>query len=184
MKFQERIPKLVIKPSEIDGQDMFGLNLNDNTTTCRDCGSHLFYLKQELGVVAEENEFGIYNNLSNRTYNIRPVGLVLYCAECGEFEENYVNFCYDKDTIVCTWNELGDTEKVEIEYCLNQWDQKGDFTPQYKGIETITLKEKLKEYEKKHPIKSLIKPKKKTKTSPKKISFVGKKQPGKRKNKR
>lgn len=156
MKFQERIPKLVIKPDEIDGPDCFGFNLNDNTTTCRDCGSHLFYIKKELGVIAEESDYGIMGNRSNennRTYRISEIGLVLYCAECGEFEENYTNFCYDKDTIVCSWDELGGSEVVEIEYCLHQWDQKGDFKPQWKCSELIYLKEQLKEYEKKHPLK-------------------------------
>ena len=156
MKIQERMPKLVIKPDEIDGPDAFGLNLNDNTVTCLDCGSHLFYIKEDLGVVAEESDYGIWGNRpnkNNRTYRVREVGLSIFCAECGAFNEIYHSFCYDKDTIVCSWDELGGAEKVEVEYCLHQWDQKGDFTPQWKSTETNVLKEKLIEYEQKHPIK-------------------------------
>ena len=156
MKIQERMPKLVIKPDEIDGPDAFGLNLNDNTVTCLDCGSHLFYIKEDLGVVAEESDYGIWGNRpnkNNRTYRVREVGLSIFCAECGAFNEIYHSFCYDKDTIVCSWDELGGAEKVEVEYCLNQFNQKGDFTPQWKTAETNVLKEKLIEYEQKHPIK-------------------------------
>lgn len=174
MKFQERIPKLVIKPGEIEDSSHWALSLNDNTTTCGGCGSHLFYIKQELGVVAEENDFGIWGNRSNktnRTYCVREIGLTLYCAECGEYEETYHNFCYDKDTMVCTWDELSAVEKVEIEYCLYQWNQKGDFKPQWKCVEANYLKKKLKEYEKKHPLKlekRRVKKKKKVKGGKKK----------------
>ena len=153
MIYKKQIHELVILPSEIKDNNSWGLNLNNNTTTCGDCGSHLFYIKEELGVVAEEHDMMIMNNRGHRMYNIRPIGLVLYCAKCSSFSEVYHSFCYDKDTIVCSWDELGGAEKIEIEYCLDQWDQKGDFKPQYKCSEVIYLKEKLKEYEKKHPLK-------------------------------
>ncbi len=152
--FRKRIPKIVIKPDEIESNDCFGLNLNENTITCSDCGSHLFYIKKELGVVAEEHDYGIWNNRSNRIHCVRTVGVIIYCAECGAFNEHYRNFCFDKDNLICTWDELGGCGVVEIKHCLHQWDQKGDFKPQWKCSEVITLKEKLKEYEKKHPIKN------------------------------
>jgi len=167
MKIQTRIPKLVIKPDEIDDNNHWALNLNENTTTCNDCGSHLFYIKEELGVVAEENDYMVINNRSEKTYDVRVIGLTLYCAECGAVGELYYNFCYDEDKVVCSWDELGGSEKIEIGYCLNQWNQKGDFKPQWKCGEVVYLKEKLKEYEKKHPLK-LDKPRKVKKKSVKK----------------
>ncbi len=49
-----------------------------------------------------------------------------------------------------SFDELGDAEMPEVEYCLNQFDQKKDFKPQYKWAELKELKEKLIEYEKKY----------------------------------
>lgn len=179
MKIQERIPKLVIKPNEIDGQDVFGLNLslNDNTVKCTDCGSHLFYIKIHWGIVAENDDYSILGNKSNRTYCLREVGMHLYCAECGVFEEMYHKWYYPEDKIIMTFEEVEMAEKCEVEYCLRQWDQKGDFKPQYNWSELISLKEKLKEYEKKHPIKLDKKPikkkQKKRKPERKKIKVSG-----------
>lgn len=153
MKEKIRIPKLVIIPSEVDDKSMFALNLNDNVLACRDCNSNLFYVKIEWGVVAEENSYGIMGNKSNRQYVLREIGFVLYCAECGEFEENFVKWFYPEDKVVCQWDEINGAERAEIEYSLRQFDQKGDFTPMYKCPEVNLLKEKLKEYEKKYPDK-------------------------------
>jgi len=161
MKTQTRMPKLVIKPDEIEDKNYWALNLNENTTTCRDCGSHLFYIKEDLGVVVEENDYMVMHNRSEKAYAIRPIGLTLFCAECGAVGELYHSFCYDEDKVVCSWDELGSVEKVEIEYCLNQFNQKGDFTPQWKCSEANFLKQKLREYEKLHPLKLEKKRKKK-----------------------
>jgi len=152
--FKKRIPKSVIRVDEIESKEIFGLNLNENTVACDCCGSYLCYIKTNLGVVAEDDDYGIIGNRGNRTYNVREIGLTIYCAECGEYIESYSSFSYDRDKVVCTWDELGDSEKAEIDYCLSQWDQKGDFKPQWKCSEVNVLKEKLKEYEKKHPIKN------------------------------
>lgn len=151
MKAKDRIPKLVILPGEISDNTGFALNLNEDTVTCNDCGSHLFYIKIEWGVVVEEHDYGILGNRSKRIYALREVGFALYCAECGQFEESYWKWFYPEDKVICTWDEINGAEKSEIEYCLRQFDQKGDFTPQYKCAEVNLLKEKLKEYEKKHP---------------------------------
>ena len=45
---------------------------------------------------------------------------------------------------------------VEIEHCLQQFNQKADFTSLYKYHGFTRLKEKLLEYEKKHPIKKKV----------------------------
>ncbi len=162
--YQKKQHKLVIIPNEIRDNAHWALNLNDDTITCSDCGSHLFYIKIEWGVVAEDNNYGIMGNrqnITNRTYNLREVGFALYCAECGEFEEHYWKNLYPEDKLICTWDELAGAEKAEIEYCLNQFDQKGDFKPSWKNPEVNVLKEKLKEYEKKYPLKKETKRKKK-----------------------
>lgn len=153
---KERIPKLVIKPCDIqERKGSFQICSNENLVMCYDCKSPLFYTKIDWGVVAEDNEYGIINNKSNRVYSLREIGLVLYCAECGSFLEHYGKYFYPENNVVFwdfDFDEIDSDERAEIECCLNQFNQKGTFEARYKSNIFVELKAKLLEYEKAHPV--------------------------------
>ncbi len=149
----EQIRKLVIRPDEIEGEDNWNISLNRNLFSCGDCNSNLSYVKIEWGVVAEDSWYGVMGNKDNRTYALREIGLVIYCAECGHFHEQYSKWFFPEDKLIMRFDELEDAEMPEVEYCLNQFNQKKDFKPQYKFSELGELKKKLLEYEKKYPLK-------------------------------
>jgi len=151
----EQIRKLVIKPSEIEDENSWRMSLNKNLFSCQECNSNLAYVKIEWGVVVEDNWYGIVGNKDNRTYSLREIGLSVYCAECGCFHEYYSKCFYPEDKMIMRFDEIEEIEMVEVEYCLNQFNQKKDFKPQYnyEEYELKELKKKLIEYEKKHPIK-------------------------------
>jgi len=148
----EQIRKLVIKPDEIKDENSWSMSLNKNLHSCQDCNSNLTYIKINWGVVAEDNNYSVLGDRSTRTYSLREIGLTIYCAECGCFHENYAKWFYPEDKLIMRFDELEEVEMPEVEYCLNQFDQKGDFKPQYKWFELNELKRKLIEYEKKFPI--------------------------------
>jgi len=147
---KRRIPKLVIVPYEITREKLF----NRDFIKCRDCNSNLMYIEIQYGIVKEEEWYGIMGNKSNRTYNVRETGFCLYCAECGEFVENYCKFYHDDEIVYQLEGNTDEDEMVEINYCLHQFNQKRDFTPQYKFAELNIIKEKLKEFELKYPEKA------------------------------
>ena len=149
----EQIRKLVIRPDEIEGEDNWSINLNKNLHSCGNCNSNLSYVKMEWGVVSEDFIFQVMGNRSERTYALREIGLTIYCAECGRFHEHYSKWFYPEDKLIMSFDELEEAEMPEVEYCLNQFNQKGDFKPQYKWSKLGELKKKLIEYEKKYPIK-------------------------------
>ena len=150
-KMKDRIPKLIIKAEEIEAN--WNLKQEEQMFTCQSCGSMIFYIKKILGVVAEESLFQIVGWRGKRNYQIREVGINLFCAECGKTNEYYHTFQYDKDAVVCNYDDIDGEEVNEIEFCLRQFNEKGKFTPLFKTGEAKLLKEKLEEYEKKHPIK-------------------------------
>lgn len=146
---EKRIPKLVIAPSELDCK----YNLMKDFVNCPYCNSNLLYIKITWGIVVEENEYGVMWNKSNRTYEIRETGFSLHCAECGDFIEHYIKF-YPEDRIIYEFEKdlsWDDYERNEVDYCLHQFNQKRDFTPNYKFGELNLMKDKLLEYEKKYP---------------------------------
>lgn len=156
MENKKTIPELVILPSQIKGKDSFSINTNNNMISCNDCNSSLFYIKINWGVVAEEYDYGILGNKDNRVYVLREIGFSIYCAKCGEFNENYYKYFYPEDKLVMSdfdLDEIDEDERAEIEVCLNQFNQKKDFTARYKIPIFTELKKKLKEYEDKHKIK-------------------------------
>ena len=154
---KKRIPELVIIPDQIKGSTFWGLKLEENMFTCQDCGSMIVYVQKILGVTANDLDYSIVGWRSMRDYRISEIGINLYCAKCGESIELYHNFCWQKDQVVCEYDALEGEEMVDIEYCLRQFNEKGDFVPRFKTGETKLLKEKLVEYEKKHPLKKLNK---------------------------
>ena len=152
---QRKTEKLVIVPSDIDYNN-FSLPTNENLQCCLDCNSNLHYIVLKYGVVVEEYDYGVMHNRSNRIYTLRPVGIDIFCAECGCFNEFYTKWFYPEDKLVILFDELVEidaVEKAEVEHCLNQYDQKGNFQPLYKCSCLSELKKKLDEYEKKHPVK-------------------------------
>ena len=149
----KQIKKLVISPDEFDDENNFSLSLHDNLVSCRSCGSNLSYVKIRWGIIAEDNWFEILGDRGNRRYELREIGLDVYCAECGDFNEFYSKWFYPEDKLIIGFDELEDVEMHEIKHCLNQFNQKGNFKPLWKNYKVDLLKEKLIEYEKKHPIK-------------------------------
>lgn len=156
MKVKEMMHKLVINPNDIMEDSCWGLDLKEKGLWCHDCGSHLMYGGIEWGVVAEDLNYGIMGNYDNRQYRLKEIGIHFYCAECGRFIENYSKWFYPEDKLIMSFEDidmLDGVERVEIEHCLKQFNQKKDFTPLYKYFGLNKLKEKLLEYEKKYPIK-------------------------------
>ncbi len=149
----EQIKKLVIKPNEIEDDNSWRLSLNKNLISCNDCNSNLNYIKLEWGIVAEDDDFQIMGHRDKRNYRLREVGITIYCAECGCFDENYSKWFYPEERFIMRFDELEEAEMPEIDYCLNQFNQRGDFKPQYSFSELGELKKKLLEYEKRYPLK-------------------------------
>ena len=149
----EQIKKLVIKPSEIEDNNSWRLILGKNLHSCGDCNSNLTYIKIEWGVVAEDDTYQVMGNRSKRMYISREIGLTVYCAECGCFDEYYSKWFYPEDKLIMRFEDIEEAEMLEVDYCLNQFNQKGDFKPQYSFSELGELKKKLLEYEKKHKLK-------------------------------
>lgn len=144
---KKRIPKLIIVPYELSKERL----MKPDFAKCHACNSNLMYIEVEWGIVKEENWYGIMGNKSNRTYSLREIGFNVVCAECGEFIENYAKFFHDDEVVYYLNGTDDEDEFVEIEYCLNQFNQTRDFTPRYKFPELNTIKEKLLEFEKKYP---------------------------------
>ncbi|MEK6854841.1 MAG: hypothetical protein AABX73_01325 [Nanoarchaeota archaeon] len=153
MKEVERMNKLVLTADSIECK-RWTLAQKDNPVLCFYCKSPLFYIGIEWGVVEERELFGIKVLGKEREpqYQLREVGLILYCAECGHFHENYSKYFYPKDKLVCLWSdeELDLADIEEIKHCLEQFNRKGDFKPNYKSAEMFYLKNKLIEYEKRN----------------------------------
>ncbi len=172
MKSKEMMHKLVINPNDIEADSCWGLDLKEKGLWCPDCGSHLMYGELQWGVIAEDMDYGVLGYIDNRQYRLIEIGIHFHCAECGCFIENYSKWLYPIHRIVITYEDidmLDGVEKLEIEHCLHQFNQKKDFTPLYKWHGLNMLKEKLLEYEKKHPIKKkVVTPKKKKKVIKKK----------------
>ncbi len=159
MKSKEMMHKLVINPNDIVADSCWGMDLKEKGLWCHDCGSHLMYGEIEWGVVAEDYNYGVMGNKDNRQYALREIGIHFHCAECGSFIENYSKWFYPEEKLIMIYEDidmLDGVERLEIEHCLHQFNQKKDFTPLYKYHGLNKIKEKLLEYEKNHPIKKKV----------------------------
>lgn len=152
MTEEKRIPKLIVKASDIDSSSLSDI---DDLFSCYDCNSNLFYFKLRYGIVAEEHEYMTVGNKSNRSYQLRETGLNTFCAECGAFNENYWKNFYPEDRVIMFDMDIFDKDEMaEIENCLMQFNEHRDFKSRYNSNIFKELKEKLLEYEKKHPEKN------------------------------
>mgnify|MGYP001570464852 FL=1 len=151
MREVERINKSVLTADSIEAGKGWSLAQKDNPVLCSYCKSPLFYIGIVWGVTEESNLLGIKVLGKDRPfqYSLREIGLNLYCAECGHFNDNYYKYFYPEDKVVCTWSdeELDIAEAEEIKYCLEQFNRKGDFTALFHNREMDYLKKKLREYE-------------------------------------
>ena len=152
IEIKQKILKLVINPDKIEGQSIFSPRMDDNFVTCS-CGSCLMYFVKKYGVIAETNYYGIMHNRNNRTFNCRTTCLMCYCSECGSFIDDYSKWIYPEDDLVYVFDELNMSEKIEIDYCLRQFDQKGDFKENLVLSELKAMKKALIDYEIKYPFK-------------------------------
>jgi hypothetical protein len=153
MNIEKRILELVIIPSQIVSLDAF--DTVKDFTTCWECNSNLFYIKIIWGIVAEESDYYIMNYKSKRVYSLREVGFNLYCAKCGSFKEDYRKFFYPSDKLLVfdVLDCCDEDERAEIQNCLAQYNQKGDFKTRYTSNIFTELKKSLIEYDKNHPEK-------------------------------
>lgn len=153
MKEVERINKSVLTADSIEGRGRWSLAQKENPVLCSYCKSPLFYVEIVWGIVEESKllEIKILEKERKSCYSLREIGLNLYCAECGHFNDDYYKYFYPEDKLVCSWSEeeLDLAEIEEIKYCLAQFNKKGDFIPSYSNKEMDYLKKKLKEYEEK-----------------------------------
>ncbi len=159
MKELERINKSVLTADSIETRKGWSLAQKDNPVLCEYCKSPLFYVGIDWGIVEESslfNDIKVIGKERNFQYYLREVGLILYCAECGNFNNHYSKYFYPEDKLVCSWNdeELDIAEIEEIKHCLEQFNRKGDFIPNYQSPEISFLKKKLVEYEEKNSCKN------------------------------
>jgi len=157
IKEKKYINKLILTTSSVDtcGR-FFDLSSSDTLVDCYECKGNLFYVEKIFGIVEEENDYRISGNLNKRIYSLKEVGFVLHCAECGDAYEHYYKWLCPEEKIIQVFDDMKEDcpEYNEVEYCLCQYNQKRDFKPRYKCSEVQLLKQKLNEYEKKHPIKN------------------------------
>lgn len=151
---KEKIAKLVLTLDGIENSRGWSLAQKDNPLLCYSCKSPLFYIEIVQGIVDETEIFKDIKVLEKERepqYSLREVGFNIYCAECGKFEEHYDKYFYPEDKLVCCWNdkEIDFAEIEEIKHCLEQFNRRGDFTPNYNSQEMKYLKAKLIEYERK-----------------------------------
>lgn len=138
--------KSVILPDDLK-DDAWNFPQSEDRYVCYDCGSLLFYIKHVMAVVHEVMEMGIAGYKDHNQLSLRECGFKVYCAECGNFQEIYF---YQKDNIVCNFEDLDYAEAEEIQYCLSQYNQKKKYTPRYKSTAVLILQKKIEEYEKAH----------------------------------
>ena len=138
---KKRIIKSIIRSDELE----WDWNMCEDKKICRDCGGNIFYIKQLMGVIREELDYGIVGYKDKIQYALREYGFKTYCAECGEFEDIYF---IDKVDLIYELDDLGGEDKEEIEWCLGQFNQKKTYEPRYKSGEVMLMLEKLKETEK------------------------------------
>lgn len=163
MREVERINKSVLTADSIECRRGWSLAQKDNPVMCLYCKSPLFYIEIVWGIVEEErwSDIKVLGKEREPQYRLQEIGLNLYCAECGHYNESYYKYFYPQDKVVCSWNdeELDYAEIEEITYCLEQFNRKGDFTPRYHNHEMEYLKRKLKDYEEKRNKKIPLKKK-------------------------
>lgn len=150
---RQRIPKLVLTTDSIEDEHGWRLDLNKTTNQCSTCSGLLFYVKPVYGIVAETHNYGIMHHKENRCFYFREIGFSTFCAECGQFSENYSSFQYNKDEIILQFDELEDIPDIEVQFCLDQFNQKHNFTAPYNSSIFDKIKSSLLEYIKNHPIK-------------------------------
>jgi len=170
---KEKITKLIFTADSIKTSKGWSLADKDNPLLCDYCKSPIFYIRVIWGVIDETAIFEdikikVIGKEKEPQYSLREIGFVLYCAECGHFHEHFDKYFYPEDKQICSWDdeELDYAEKEEIWYCLQQFNQKGEFTPRYESTQMHYLKEKLKDYELKIS---------KIKTSNKKSNYLSRK---------
>ena len=153
--------KNVLTAESIETKRSWGFNLKENIITCCDCLSPLFYLARHWGVVEEESFSGIKivgYRLGNKYLALREVGLVVYCAECGVFNEDYSTWVYPDKKIIVTWRdeEIDYAEREEIEQALSVYNNTGQVKANYESSAVIHLRKEIKEYEEKNKIPSIM----------------------------
>ncbi len=150
---RKRIAKLVFTLESIESSTGWSLSHEDASRLCYSCKSPLFYIHIVWGIVEEAELFGIkvMGDEYNYHYGVREIGLVLYCAECGRYDEHYSKYFYPEDKVVCSLEdtEFKYVEMEEIKHCIIQWNKKGNFKPNYNSPDLRCLKRKFEEYEKK-----------------------------------
>jgi hypothetical protein len=154
IKEQKRIIKYIIVPDDIETRGSWSLADKENMFECDTCGGHLFYVRQEHGIVDEEDMHKDMKIMGwQKYYALRVIGLATYCAECGEFQDDYWKYFYPKDNQVCTWDDedlnLADIE--ELQWAIHQYNTEGKITMGYKSSEIKYLESKISEYEAKKP---------------------------------
>lgn len=151
-----RITKSVIIADSIEARSGWSVGDYDDLHLCDSCKSPLFYVRQLMGIVEEHSDYQVWGRIGQDYLVFRVVGLALYCAECGEINESFYSFLFDKEKVVCTWedDDLAYAERQQIEGWLDEYnkthklDQKNN---QFYGHQSV--RDKVSEYmAKKKPI--------------------------------
>ncbi len=150
IKEKEMLHKYVISPVGIESKGRWSINSNEALFLCYDCKSPLFYVLQQWGVVLEDQrDFDVLGYLPKEKPHIglRVVGLVIYCAECGNYREDFYKYFYPIDKIICAWDdelELADTE--ELKHAVDVYNRIGRIEMPYKSSAIKYLEKKLNEF--------------------------------------
>jgi len=146
---KQRINKLVIVAGDLKGIENNWLDLKDKLICCDNCMSPLCYVQKVLGVVYEKSDYGIVGYKHKGSYTVREIQLFVRCAECGDLIDDFCTKFYDDDKIVYPFEKIDSDELGEVEYCIEQFNRIGDFTPRIKYGFLKEMKEKLKEFDEK-----------------------------------
>ena len=151
IKETKHMNKLIIVPGDMDfGRWTVGA---EDLFRCYNCQSTLFYIRERYGVVEEDSDFQIMNNQRKSYYVFRVIGIRCYCAECGEFNEDYNKWMYPVDKTVYTFDDedfFDEDDRMEVMYCISQYNQRKKYIPNFKSMVAVNVKKALDEYEEKH----------------------------------
>jgi len=143
--------KNVIVPDDIDyGSWRTG---TEELFTCAYCRSALFYVIQRWSVVEEDFDYQVMDNRRKSYYVLRTNGIRMYCAECGEWNEDYDKWEHPKDKTVYDLDDgdyFDEDDRMEVKYLLTQYNKTGKYKPMYRCTTANAIKEALDKYEEKN----------------------------------
>ena len=142
------ITKSVLTPNSIETRGGWSLSHKENLSMCMECKGSLFYIRQQHGIVEEKSMFPVVGyKFGDRHLAMRVIGLATYCAECGQFNDDWWSWAVPEDKLVCTWDddELNGGEIELIQMALDSYNHTGEVKGPYETSELTYIRSKIKE---------------------------------------